>query len=160
MSAHRTLKDLYRAFIPNIGPGILQDPGDGGTIEPDMYGQTCEMTSATTETRILERPNRSGIPFVLRLYSDGGTVTLTVTGGMNPDGDTEATFADAGDFLSFISVKASATTYRWEILEGNVGTVVTSASVSSTPSESVSASVSNSPSDSVSASPSDSPSAT
>lgn len=135
---------MYDAFTPNIGPGVLADPGDAETITVTQWGQICEMTSTTTETRTLARPNRSGVRFTLRLYTDGGTVTVTVTGGMNADGDTVATFADAGDLLSFISVQDSATTFRWEVLEGNVGTAVSSSSPSSTPSDSASSSPSSS----------------
>ena len=151
MSSHRTLNDLYHAYT-DIGPGILADPGDGGTIAPTMWGQICEITSAGAETRTLARPNRSGIRFTVVLYSDGGNVTLTATGGLNAAGDTVAVLADAGDMLDLISVKASGTTSSWRIVE-NVGTVaVTSASVSSSPSDSVSDSPSESPSASESAS--------
>jgi hypothetical protein len=153
-SPHRISHMLYEAAKE------MTDPGAGGTIRPNKDLQICEMTSATTETRTLARPTKGGIRLIVRLYSAGGNITLTVTGGMNVDGDTEATFADAGDFLSFVSVKASATTYRWQILEGNIGVVVSSASVSSTPSSSVSATPSSTPSSSVSATPSSSVSAT
>ena len=32
-NGHRILETLYSVFTPNIGPGIVNDPGDGGTIE-------------------------------------------------------------------------------------------------------------------------------
>lgn len=153
MSAHRVLKDLFRAFM-GIGPGILQDPGDAGTIKVTNQFQICEMTTAAAETRTVKRPDRSGIIFTLRLYTDGGDATVTFTGGINADGDTVVTFADAGDFVQVISVKASATTWRWQVMPGTAITPtveVTSSSVSSSPSSSVSASPSSSPSSSPSA---------
>lgn len=162
MSSHRVMKDLFKAFT-DVGPGVLADPGDAGTITVDMYGQTCEMTSTTAETRTLARPDRPGIPFTLRLYTDGGTVTVTVTGGINATGDTVIAFADAGDFVQFISVQASASTYRWQVVPGTAITPtveVTSASPSASGSSSPSASTSASPSASTSASTSSSPSST
>ena len=73
-NAHRILKTLLEAFTPNIGPGILADPGDGGTIRPTMNFQICELVSATAETRVLANPDRPGIRFTLRLLTDGGSI--------------------------------------------------------------------------------------
>lgn len=174
--ASRLHRDLYR------GPKLLKDPGNAGVIRAVADLQICEMVSgASNETRTLARPTKMGLRLVLRLSTDGGgDVAVTGTGGFNIAGETTATFADASDFLSLISVTVSAGVYRWEILEGNVATVIASASVSSSPSASPSASVSSSPSaspspstskssspsaspspsTSVSSSPSSSPSAT
>lgn len=137
-SGHRILETLYEAFTANIGPGLLADPGDAGTIRPTMNFQICEMVSAGAETRTLANPNRSGIRFILRLLTDGGNVVVTAANGLNVLLETEATFADESDFLSLVSVKTS-TGYRWEIMEGNAGTVVSSTSPSSSPSSSPSA---------------------
>jgi len=79
------------------------------------------MVSAAAETRILDNPTKAGIRFVLRLLTDGGTVTVTAENGLNVDLETEATYADAGDLLSLVSVSLTATTYRWEVMEGNTG---------------------------------------
>lgn len=147
-NAHRILKTLFEAFTRNIGPGLLADPGDGGTIRPTMNFQICEMTSGSSgETRTLANPDRSGIFFTLRLYTDGGgNVVVTASNGLNVLLEDTATFADASDLLHLVSVQLTATTYRWEVLEGNVGTVISSASPSSSPSSSVSSSPSSSPS--------------
>ena len=114
-SPHRIHSDLYRASK------ILTDPGASGTIRVSQDLQICEMVSAAAETRTVAQPTKSGLRFTLRLMTDGGTVTVTVTGGMNVALNTVATFADASDFLSLISISITATTYRWEIAEGNVG---------------------------------------
>ena len=145
MSAHRTLKDLFKAFTTGIGPGILQDPGNAGTITVEHYGQVCEMTSTGVETRTKSRPDRPGIPFYLRLYTDGGDVTVTFTGGINAEGDTSAVFADAGDFMQLVSVQASATTYRWQVIPAS-GSVPTIELASTTPSATPSHTPSHTPS--------------
>ena len=153
---HRIHHDLYR------GPKVMTDPGNAGTIRVNKDLQVCEMVSgASGETRTLANPTKPGIRFVLRLKTDGGgDVVVTAPAGLNVALETQATFADASDFLSLISVTISAGSHRWEVLEGNVGTVISSASPSSSPSSSPSASASTSPSTSPSASVSSSPSAT
>lgn len=156
--ASRLMHDLFK------GPKRHQDPGNGKIIRVDEDLQICEMTSgASGETRTLATPSKAGIRLVLRMKTDGGgDIVVTASAGLNVALETQATFADASDFLSLISVTIAdgpPATYRWEILEGNVGTVISSASASSTPSSSPSASTSTSPSASVSGSPSTSPSA-
>lgn len=142
---------LYR------GEKVIQDPGDAGTIWVTKDLQICEMVvSASNETRTLGNPTKAGVRFVVRLKTDGGGVlTLTAANGLNPDGNTVATFSEEGDFLSLISVSTS-TAFRWDVLEGNVGVPITSSSVSNTPSSSVSNTRSSSPSSSVSNTPSSS----
>lgn len=114
-SPHQIHSFLYRASK------VLKDPGASGTIKVAQDLQICEMVSAATETRTVDRPTKSGIRFVLRLMTDGGTVTVTFTGGVNVALNTVATFADASDFLSVISVESPVGTFRWEVAEGNVG---------------------------------------
>lgn len=122
MSAHRTLKDLYKAFTNNIGPGLLQDPGDAGTITVEMWGQICPVVTAAAETRTLAQPNRAGLQAAIVLDTDGGDLTLTVTGGYNEDGTTTITLDDAGDFVVVYSVKVGSS-YYWRIA-ANEGTSV------------------------------------
>lgn len=156
-SPHRIHHDLYR------GPKLLKDPGDAGTIEATADLQICEMVSgASGETRTLKTPTKAGIRLVLRMKTDGGgDIVVTAAAGYNVALETRAVFADASDFLSLISVTISAGSFRWEALEGNIGTVIASASASSSPSSSPSASASSSPSASTSpsASASNTPSA-
>ena len=116
--SHRIHSDLYRV------PKDMADPGDGGTIRVSEDLQICEMVSAAAETRTLAAPTKPGIRLTLRLMTDGGDVVVTAENGFNVDGDTDATFADASDLLSLISVEHEAgppKTYRWEVMEGNVG---------------------------------------
>lgn len=155
--AHRIHHDLYR------GPKILTDPGNGKIIRATKDLQICEMTSgASGETRTLANPTKPGIRLVLRMKTDGGgDIVVTAPAGYNVALETQAVFADASDFLSLISVTISGTSYRWEALEGNLGTVIASSSPSGSPSGSPSATASGSPSasPSPSASVSNTPSA-
>jgi hypothetical protein len=107
--------DLYR------GPKVLTDPGDTKSIVVDEDLQICEMVSTTTETRTLTAPSKAGIRFILRLLTAGGTVTVTAAEGLDVSLDMTATFAEASDLLSLISVSLTATTFRWQVLEGNTG---------------------------------------
>ena len=127
MSAHRTLNDIFRAF-DSVGPGRLNDPGDTGTITVTMWGQICSVVTAAAETRTLARPTKPGILCSVVLDTDGGDLTLTVTGGYNADGDTSITFADAGDMVAFLSVK-TGTTYQWSAI-AHEGTNVASEDLS------------------------------
>lgn len=119
MSAHRTLNDLSRAF-ETTGPGRLVDPRNGNTITFAMWGQGCSVVTETAETRTLARPTQPHILCSVVLDTDGGDLTLTVTGGYNADGDTSITFGDAGDMVVFMSVK-TGTTYQWRAI-ANEGT--------------------------------------
>ena len=116
--SHRVHFDLYRA------PKGMADPGNAGRINVSEDLQICEMVSAAAETRTLANPTKPGVRFVLRLLTDGGDVTVTAANGLNVTGNTVATFADASDLLSLVSVTHTSG-YRWEI-EVNVGAVALS----------------------------------
>lgn len=115
VTPHRIHRELYEA------PKYITDPGDAGTIRVDEDLQMCEMVSgATAETRTLIAPTKPGIRFVLSLLTDGGAdIIVYAAEGFNVALETRATFADAGDILSLISVTTS-TGFRWEIMEGNL----------------------------------------
>ena len=113
--SHRVHHDLYRASKK------LADPGDGGTIRPIQDLQICEMVTGGAETRTLSNPTKAGIRFVLRLLTDGGDAVVTAANGLNVAGNTVATFEDAGDLLSLVSV-THTTGYRWQI-DVNTGAV-------------------------------------
>lgn len=101
--------NLYRA------PTTIPDPGSGGTITVDKDGGVCPITTATAEARTLRTPTKAGIVATLVLYEDGGSLTLTVTGGYNADADTTITFTDAGDFVRFMSIDVGGT-YYWRVI--------------------------------------------
>ena len=108
--SHRVHHDLYSASKG------LQDPGDAGTIRVTKDLQICEMTTGGSgETRTLANPTKAGIRFVLRLLTDGGgDAVVTAENGLNVTGNDTATFGDAGDLLSLISVSTSSA-FRWEV---------------------------------------------
>jgi hypothetical protein len=138
--AHRSLNDMFRAF-ETTGPGHVQDPGSGGTIEFKLWGQICSVDTTSGGSRTLAQPIRPGIVGTVALETDGGDLTLTVTGGYNQPGDTTITMADAGDFATLISVKVGDS-YVWR----EFGTAEELAVVSSTPSSTPSATPSHTPS--------------
>lgn len=119
MSSHRALRDLFRAY-ESVGPGIGKDPGNAGSIAPTMWGQIFPIVTAAAETRTLARPDKAGVLVTVLLDTWVGNLTLTVTGGYNPAGDTSITFDTAGDMVTFLSVK-TGTTYQWTVL-AQVGT--------------------------------------
>jgi len=114
MSAHRTLNDLSRAF-DSVGPGQLEDPGSGGTITFSQWGQICSVVTTAAQARTLAQPTKPGMVGTIVLDTDGGDLTLTVTGGYNQDANTSLTFGDAGDRVTFISIKVG-TSYYWRVL--------------------------------------------
>ncbi len=115
MSVHRTLEDLFKAFTPNVGPGLLKDPGSAGNIVFGMWGQICLVNTTGGGARTLPVPTRAGVLAGIVLETDGADLVLTVTNGYNRDGDTSITFADAGDYVLFWSVKIG-TAYRWRAI--------------------------------------------
>jgi hypothetical protein len=72
-------------------------------------------TTAGAAAITLARPTKAGIVASIVLVVDNGDLTLTVTGGYNADADTSITFADAGDFVRFISFKVGSY-YYWRVL--------------------------------------------
>jgi hypothetical protein len=99
------------------------DPGDAGTITVDRSPCACLLASAGAETRTLARPTKAGVLLYLGMKTDGGDITLTVTGGVNEDGDTTFVFSDAGQFL-FLASAFDGTDYYWRTisthLQGNL----------------------------------------
>ena len=130
--AHRSLNDMFRAF-ETTGPGRIQDPGSGGTIEFKLWGQICSVNTTGGGTRTLAQPIRPGIIGTVALDVDGGDLTLTVTGGYNASGNTVITMADAGDFVTFQSLKIGSA-YYWREIGKEKKLVVASSSPSSSPS--------------------------
>jgi len=114
-NAHRIHYDLYHA------DKLIPDPGDGKTITVREDLQLCEMVSIAAETRTLANPVKSGVRFVLRMKTDGGDIVVTASNGFQVTGSTgfvrtKATFNDASDMLSLISVKVSVGVFRWQIM--------------------------------------------
>ena len=105
---------------------VIVDPGPSGTLRVTGHDVVFPLKSAGAETRTLPAP--TGIPVgtccSLLMDTDGGDITVTVTGGMNQSGHTSAVFADAGDRLDLMVISLG-TTKRWDVTV-NVGSVATS----------------------------------
>lgn len=112
MSAHRVLYDLFRA--PAL---ITNPPGDGETYTVDRQFSVIPLTTGSSgETRVLAQPTKAGLVCTIVLDTDGGgDAVVTVTGGYNADAATAITLADAGDFVTLISVKIG-TSFYWRVL--------------------------------------------
>jgi len=108
MSGHNTPFHMYQ------GPLLVGDPGNAGTIVIDRYGAVVPLVSGSSgETRTLAVPTKAGILSTLVFDTDGGgDIIVTVTNGYNYDGDEPITFSDAGDYVTFMSVKIGSN-YRW-----------------------------------------------
>lgn len=109
MSSHRILHDAFRA------PFLMTDPGASGTITVNRDRAVIPVVTATSEARTLAQPTKAGLICTVELDTDGGDLTLTVTGGYNQDGSTSITLGDAGDFVTFLSLKVGAS-YYWRVL--------------------------------------------
>src|SRR5262245_41768449 len=104
MSAHSLLHDLANAAASSI-----KDPGDAGTIK--LEGRSlgvCEIVTTGSQTRTLPAPVRSGQWVSLQAKTMAGAATITITGGINPNGDTTFVLTNAGDFIVLLSVRTAA----------------------------------------------------
>ena len=110
MSAHNAAQELHDDHL------MLADPGAGGTITVDRNLAYVGIISAAAEARTLAAPTRRGVLCTVVMKTDGGDVTLTVTGGYNPAGDTVLTFSAANQMALFVSVEAGDT-FRWELVK-------------------------------------------
>lgn len=91
----------------------IVDPGASGVLPVSKTG-IVNMTSATVETRTLARPAKTGIQLTLMLYSDGGDITVTVTGDVGA-----LTFADEGDWVTLHAVE-DTTALNWAVLGSKI----------------------------------------
>lgn len=108
MSGHRLRADLHRAGNRTV----IKDPGASGTIRVKNTPASCHLVSAAAEARTLAAPTSEGDELTLGMKTDGGDITLTVTGGFNEDGDTTFTFSDPGQFAVFKAILIG-TTLTW-----------------------------------------------
>lgn len=108
-----------------------RDPGSAGTITVDRSPYVLGLISAGAEARTLSRPTKAGVSAFLYMKTDGGDITLTVTGGINEDGDTTFVFSDPGQFVLFVSAyESSGGTYFWrKVSDYGLGNVAPADSV-------------------------------
>jgi len=103
---------LYQLFKSDYS---RPDPGNTATIIVDRQWSFYPIVSEGVETRGLARPGKAGLFAALTLKTAGGTVTVTVAGGYNEDGDTSLTFDKAGDYVIFYSIEHGGS-YYWRVV--------------------------------------------
>jgi hypothetical protein len=108
MPGHNITKKMHD------GEGIIADPGNAGTITIFKSPSLVRLVSTAAETRTLGRPTKQNVDCLLHFITDGGDITLTVTGGFNELGSSTFTFSDAGQWVLFRSCMSSAGTYFWQ----------------------------------------------
>ncbi len=124
MSATKAVFDLFKS------PYAMEDPGASKPIRVDRQLAVVPIKTAAAEARTLTQPTKAGLTCTVVLRTDGGDLTLTVTGGYNQAAATTLTFAEAGDFVTFRSIQVGSL-YYWRIVEYE-GVAVTEASLSAT----------------------------
>lgn len=104
--------------VYNRYPQKQKDPGASGTLKP-LYAHTYfGLVSAAAESRTLARPAKVGLLVTVEFKTDGGDVTLTVTGGYDEVGSTGITFNDVNQFVTLVATEAGGT-LAWRLLGGN-----------------------------------------
>lgn len=97
----------------------IVDPGDAGTIRAYEHDAVVNLVSAAAETRTLPAPFVVGQRITTAMKTDGGDITLTVTGGYNEAGDTVVTFTEVGQWATFVAQNVSGT-MTWRIAGSNI----------------------------------------
>jgi hypothetical protein len=107
---------MYRAPFLKTDPG-----GDGGVLTVDRWGAVFPITTTGAHGRVLAAPTKAGLVATVVLEKDGGNLTLTVNPtsgtvyGYNADNATTIVFADAGDYVTFMSIKVDSE-YAWRVI--------------------------------------------
>lgn len=102
---------------------VMRDPGDAGALPSTEGLAVVKLTSAAAETRRLGNPSKAGQLLFLGHETDGGDITLTVSGGFDEAGGTSIVFSDPGQWIAFVSMPSATGAYRWRVLgyEGVTG---------------------------------------
>lgn len=115
MSAHNLPFEMHQSTQRE-----MRDPGDAGTITVDRSPAYVSLVSAGAETRTLARPTTVADEVTLYMKTDGGDITVTVTGGYNEAGSTTLTFDDAGEIAVFTAAY-DGTNYHWRLTYSSAG---------------------------------------
>ena len=92
----------------------LPDPGDVGAL-PNTKSGSVALVSAAAETRTLARPSKVDLQLLLYLNTDGGDITITVTGGYDVGGSTSIVMGTVGGYVMLRAVE-EGTTKRWQLM--------------------------------------------
>lgn len=111
MSPHGILKRLYGQAVGYDVP----DPGASGTISVDRQLGMVKLVSAAAETRTLPAPEFAGAILTLNMKTDGGDITVTVTGGYDEVANTALVFSATGQYVTLVSVEEGSNK-RWRVV--------------------------------------------
>lgn len=100
----------------HAGPIAKADPGNGSTLAVDRSPCLFNLISTAAETRTLARPEKEGSIVTLHMQTDGGDITVTVTGNYNETGDSTLVFSDVGQSATFVGLATSAGVYFWRLI--------------------------------------------
>lgn len=104
MSGHK----LSKWFLD--GAFEVSDTVTGGTINLENKGYaTVGIVSTTTETRTIPSPEKAGQRLLVYFKTDGGNVTITITGGQ---GISSVVLDDAGDCFELEAINVGGTA-KW-----------------------------------------------
>lgn len=113
MSAHNILNDMNSAEVREV------DPGNAGVLTVTKWFQQYNLISAGAETRTLPAPVKTGQMVCLAHKTDGGDITVTVTGGYDELGTTAFVLSDPGQFGLFMSID-DAGSYKWRVIANHL----------------------------------------
>ena len=104
--------------VHNELTAAITDPGASGAIPITVSG-TCQLVTATAETRTLAAPTDVGQVICLTMKTDGGNCVVTASAAINAAGNTIMTFAEVTDTILLIGA-ISGSSKVWRVL-GNDG---------------------------------------
>lgn len=113
-------KRRTRKFLNNPWEFGIPDPGNGGTIPGTCSGTVAMTSGGSAQTRTVQAPQQGGLDLTLVMQADGGgDITVTFPAGIDTNGNPNATFNDAADYLRVQSVPVGSA-FRWRLVS-NVG---------------------------------------
>lgn len=107
MTANKVNSDLF------LAQAEIADPGNAGTLAVFKSLVVCNLVSVGAETRTLPLPTRAGVVVTIYARTVGGTITLTVTGGLDLNGTTTFAFTAVNQYLVLESFRKADGTFIW-----------------------------------------------
>ncbi len=112
MTDHQLQTSLYRAA--HLQAQVSST--DAESIKVTRQLQLTYLISAGAETRTVPNPEKDDIFLTLYGLTVGGTITITVTNGYNPNADTTLSMTTAGQWFTFQSFYTGSA-YRWSLVD-------------------------------------------
>lgn len=113
MNPHNTPARLTEANFSVL------DPGDGNTIPYQKWNQSCSLTVAGTETRVIPAPTKEGqrqtIFCAVNAGADTCTVTVADSSYFTGANDASLTFNAVDDLVVLESVHVGSDVYEWRV---------------------------------------------